>query len=82
MSSRKSHNHRCCFGLIESVALVDSMLGAYIHGVPIFIWVPIIIIFAKNLPERKWVPISMGAYIHGVPIIPILRYFVMAICCS
>ena len=35
-------------------------LGAYIHGVPIFVWVPI---FAKSLVRTE-----MGAYIHGVPI--------------
>ena len=42
------------------------VMGAYIHGVPIFVWVPI---FVKTL-----VGTEMGAYIHGVPIIPILRY--------
>ena len=36
------------------------VLGAYIHGVPIFVWVPI---FGKELVRTE-----MGAYIHGVPI--------------
>ena len=48
--------------------IVESILGAYIHGVSIFV-------FRMGAYIRKeLVRTEVGACIHGMPIIPILRY--------
>ena len=61
MPSHVFRNCLRCFGLVESCSLAcETSLeraGAYIHGVPIFVLVPI---FVKSLSERKWVPIFIG----------------------
>ena len=62
MPSRESRNYLHCLvwsrAIIWCVRLVESVLCAYIHGVPIFIWVTYI---CEELVRKE-----MGAYIHGV----------------
>ena len=46
-----------CMGAYKRNAVVVIKMGAYIHGVPIFVWV---LINAMRWLQSKWVPIFMG----------------------